>query len=407
MANAYGQKITATSDPLTWSRDLICYKCHHPGHISRHCPNRRSEPHPSSSTLNPAAQPPPAAVCPLPPATYSNQPVIASRSLSGDAGGNYIHAVVDGVEQLCLMDTGCERTVFPRKAIITGVIQPTSQRMTTANGTNLELLGETEVWCEFGDLRLKVHGLVSESVPEVLFGADFLNVHATSWDFVGRTLIMYQRVFPMQVQPSQNGYRCGILHVETDVPERSECNIRDSPRSCESPVNLSRSPEVPEVVVHEGHMVKHQEGNAKSRVSLISDTSNLDCSVAIEQTNLTPRPMVETIVVMETNETERPTVSPSDQSRGKPPRGKRLLRPMVETIVVMETNETGRPTVSPSDQSRGCPPRGKHLSRPTVEAVVVQDHNGTRVPTVSPSSSSPRVPRRKVRNRRRRGRPCH
>ena len=86
VANAYGQKSTAPSDPPTWSRDLICYKCHHPGHISRHCPNRGSEPRPSSPTLNPATQAPPAAACPLPLATYSNQPVIASRSLSGDAG---------------------------------------------------------------------------------------------------------------------------------------------------------------------------------------------------------------------------------------------------------------------------------------------------------------------------------
>ena len=218
----------------------------------------------------------------------------------------------------------------------------------------------------------------------------------------------------MQVQPSQNGYRCGILHVETDVPERSEQIIRNSPQSCESHVDLSRSIETPEVVaetpdvvVLEGHMVRHQGRNSKSWVSVTSHTSNLDCSATVEQTNPTPRPMAEAIVVMKTNETERPTVSPSDQFRGNPPRGKHLLRPMAEAIVVMKNNETGRPTVSPSDQPRGTLPRGKHLSRPTVEAVVVKDPNGTEVPTVSPLSSSPRVPRRKVRNRRHHGRLCH
>jgi hypothetical protein len=83
------------------------------------------------------------------------------------------------------MDTGCERTIFPKEAIITGAIHPTSRHMTTANGTGLELLGEAEVWCDFGDLHVRVHGLVSEWVQEVMFGADFLTTHGASWDLPG------------------------------------------------------------------------------------------------------------------------------------------------------------------------------------------------------------------------------
>ena len=72
------------SDPPTWSRDMVCYKCHRPGHISRYCPNRKDGPRPASPTQNLAAQAPPAAACPPPLVTcYNQSPVIASRSLSG------------------------------------------------------------------------------------------------------------------------------------------------------------------------------------------------------------------------------------------------------------------------------------------------------------------------------------
>jgi len=78
--------------------------------------------------------------------------VNTNRALSGtdELSKVYIRATVNQVEHYCLLDTGCDVSVFPRDVVEHRDVRPTQQPMVAANGASLELLGETEVWCDFG-----------------------------------------------------------------------------------------------------------------------------------------------------------------------------------------------------------------------------------------------------------------
>ena len=57
----------------------------------------------------------------------------------------YLHATVDGSEHDCLLDTGSEVSVLPAFLVRNDLIQPTTQKLRAANGTEIGVLGHASV----------------------------------------------------------------------------------------------------------------------------------------------------------------------------------------------------------------------------------------------------------------------
>ncbi len=81
---------------------------------------------------------------------------------------------VKGVKCQALIDTGCEKSVVPRRMVRSATLLPTSTRLYAANGMEIHVLG----WMR---LRFKVQGkplfadlLVSEDVDELMFSCEWL-----------------------------------------------------------------------------------------------------------------------------------------------------------------------------------------------------------------------------------------
>jgi len=142
--------------------------------------------------------------------------------VTNELGKVYIKAKVNDVEYYCLLDTGCDVSVFPRDTVAEADIKPTDQRMVAANGTSLELVGETEVWCNFGEVSVKVKGLVSERVQEIMLGGDFLTNNGATWNFADSTLSMHSRRYPLYSQIPGRWCRQVVLRKDTEVPAWNE-----------------------------------------------------------------------------------------------------------------------------------------------------------------------------------------
>jgi len=60
------------------------------------------------------------------------------------SGNNIWRTFVNGKNEACLLDSGCDITVFPKRIITDSKIKPTDQRINNADGSYLDLVGEAD-----------------------------------------------------------------------------------------------------------------------------------------------------------------------------------------------------------------------------------------------------------------------
>ena len=118
-----------------------CYKCGQPGHGYRYCP------------IGYAPQQQPEAENRAPP--HANHYVSGSRLA-------YLPARIYGKDRWCLLDSGSEVSVMPARCVPHDKLRPASQTVRAANGTDIPVIGETELSLETGGGVLTTPCLVSE-----------------------------------------------------------------------------------------------------------------------------------------------------------------------------------------------------------------------------------------------------
>ena len=109
-----------------------------------------------------------------------------------DKASVYVKMKLSGAEVPCLMDTGCEITMVPRRLVQRHRIRisPTERQIWAANGSEIELSGEAIVPLVLNDRNIDSFTLVSPDVEEVMIGADWLEKHRCLWDFGGKQLFI-------------------------------------------------------------------------------------------------------------------------------------------------------------------------------------------------------------------------
>jgi hypothetical protein len=129
-----------------------CRFCRQRGHWKAECPQRQRTAHGASSTL------------------------AGTRT--------YLDISVGGRSSTCLLDTGCEQSMLPRRYVPHAQLTPTEIKVFAANGTNIPVLGTVGVCLEAAGLSVQARFLVSDTVDEPMLGIDWLVANGCSWDFV-------------------------------------------------------------------------------------------------------------------------------------------------------------------------------------------------------------------------------
>ena len=190
----------------------VCFTCGEPGHFSRSCPRAGWQPQASSYVPPHHGQP--------------SQRVAGTKTDAAITRASYLRARVNGQEVECLLDTGSEVSLLPLSLINRNMLEPTSQTLQAANGTQIAVLGEATVSFETPWYTTSITGLVSDHIVDVMLGIDWLAKNDASWDFRTASIRLGRHYHQLNAQRHKRLWcRRVILQQDIEVPPRSQVNL--------------------------------------------------------------------------------------------------------------------------------------------------------------------------------------
>jgi transposase InsO family protein len=146
-----------------------CYNCGEMGHISRNCPSKTQ-----NNMLRARRS-----------LRHSDDQLLTDIQavLKDERNRTYLRMELFGKEHVCLLDSGCSKTVVPPEVAAGLPIKGVSMSMTAANGADMEVYGEADIPFSVMGTMLPAASLVSPDVDEVLIGADWMKRYKLKWNF--------------------------------------------------------------------------------------------------------------------------------------------------------------------------------------------------------------------------------
>lgn len=136
----------------------------------------------------------------------------------------YMRLKVNGMPTFALLDTGCENNICGRRLITNVELAETSQRLFTANGTPVTLLGQTVIKINVNSTSMEVAVVVSETIDELILGIPFLVEH-NFWNFSSSQILIDGKCMRLCNRPG----RCSVRRIyderDTVIPPASAMDV--------------------------------------------------------------------------------------------------------------------------------------------------------------------------------------
>jgi predicted aspartyl protease len=173
--------------------------------------------------------------CPMRDATQghvnSSQADIRGVSCNYICSETYLNFVMDGVAGQVLVDSGCDKSVIPRRMVSTVILSPADVQMYAANCTNIVVLGKTRVQFDIQGMPLFADVYVSDDVNEFMLGYDWLVSNNCCWNFDDGIL----EIHGVPVKLEQRPNRGCIRHVHAKVRGQHNdvaCGVAEETKCC-------------------------------------------------------------------------------------------------------------------------------------------------------------------------------
>jgi len=136
------------------------YNCEGEGHMARQCEQRSQ-----GATVYRQS----------PPATAADSAVkLSTVTQKTTVPEIYIEVEICDQIHKCLLDTGCDHSIIPRKLVPTATLEPASVSVKAANGSVINILGHMTIKFSIKGVHLKADLLVADDVDEYMLGLDWL-----------------------------------------------------------------------------------------------------------------------------------------------------------------------------------------------------------------------------------------
>ena len=109
--------------------------------------------------------------------------VITCGTLGRHTNEAYLEIEVNGRFYNCLLDTGSDVTIFPYTMVKGYKLHPSTTHLKAPNGSPIPLLGKTTVKAVWKARTIKLQGVVTEHMDEVILGLTWLQEQGAVCDF--------------------------------------------------------------------------------------------------------------------------------------------------------------------------------------------------------------------------------
>ena len=198
-----------------WPRQRRCYNCDAYGHFNRHCkkPRRRDENLMSPRNDGFRSRKNLARKCGSVPGTTSDKNSQSKRRREA-----YLEVQLGTKKILALLDSGCEQSVIGRNLIRKIPLEPTREKLSTADGTDVPLLGETTVEFLVSGFQTKCRVVVSEVIDELILGIEWLQTNQCVWDFGSNSFAIEGHKGRLRCKKNSTSVRRILVQDEIEIP---------------------------------------------------------------------------------------------------------------------------------------------------------------------------------------------
>jgi len=126
----------------------------------------------------------------------------------------------------CLLETGCDHSIIPRKLVPTATLEPAPVDVTAANGSVINILGHMTIQFAIRSVQLKADLLVADDVDEFMLGFDWLTAQKARWDFNPKTLTLHGLNVPLRTRPLRIGIRRVYVTDRVQILANTEQNVQ-------------------------------------------------------------------------------------------------------------------------------------------------------------------------------------
>ena len=168
-----------------------CFTCGQSGHWRRECPNLHNQ-HATDPHTEETAR-------------------VGSVTVQPRPAEIYVKAYIGGKPIVCILDTGCERSLIGRKLIPNHTLSSTDVSLFAANGTSIPLLGAVKLSFNIEDIPITAEVAVTDALEVLILGIDWLSYNRCKWDFATATLLLNNREVLLHKRSNRSMYVCIIF----------------------------------------------------------------------------------------------------------------------------------------------------------------------------------------------------
>jgi len=137
----------------------------------------------------------------------------------------YIEVEICNTTHKCLLDTGCDHSIIPRKLVPTATLEPAPVDVTAANSSAINILSHMTINFSIPRKPLQADLLVADDVDEFMLGFDWLTAQRARWDFNAKTLTLHGRTVSLCTRHLRVGIRHVYVKEKVQIPANTEQNV--------------------------------------------------------------------------------------------------------------------------------------------------------------------------------------